>query len=114
MRIGSNTVASAYPLSSRRDFTTMSRNDLREWMNGEIKRGAMTLDESTPFVAMTLYLPVGNTAEAQQAHAAAMDSEQVDFVDAARKGVYAANSRGDDSTARLLESALLIMRNYQQ
>src|SRR3546814_1728911 len=41
------------------DFTSMTRQELFDWMNGKIKRGEMSLDDSSAFLGMTVKIPVG-------------------------------------------------------
>ena len=36
------------------DFTSMTRQQLFDWMNGQIRSGAMSLDESSSFLGMTV------------------------------------------------------------
>ncbi|WP_150103187.1 hypothetical protein [Hyphomicrobium denitrificans] len=66
----------------------------------------MTLDESTPFVSMTMKMSVGGFAEVD----AATDGERIDFIQRARSGIEGARSRSDDVTAKLLDAALQIMQ----
>src|SRR3546814_17878281 len=41
------------------DFTSMTRQELFDWMNGKIKRGEMSLDDSSAFLGMTVRYPLG-------------------------------------------------------
>lgn len=94
----------------RADFTDMTRQDLREWVNAQIRSGQMTLDESTPFVGMTIALPVnGDFAAAERA----MREDRVDFLALTRAGIKGAYWRHDDQAAARLESALQIMQRAQ-
>ncbi|WP_337170967.1 hypothetical protein [Gemmatimonas aurantiaca] len=94
----------------RADFTDMTRQDLREWVNAQIRSGQMTLDESTPFVGMTIALPVnGDFAAAERA----MREDRVDFLALTRAGIEGAYWRHDDQAAARLESALQIMQRAQ-
>ena len=88
------------------DFSSMTRQEMRDWVNDQIRSGNMTLDESTPFVSMTMKMPVGGFAEVD----AATDGERIDFTQRARSGIEGARSRNDDVTAKLLESVLQIMQ----
>src|SRR5690606_35838829 len=46
------------------DFTKMSNIEMFNWMNNQIKNGEISLDESFPFLAMTIRIPVsGNVTE---------------------------------------------------
>jgi len=84
----------------------MTRQEMRDWVNDQIRSGNMTLDESTPFVSMTMKMSVGGFAEVD----AATDSERIDFIQRARAGIEGARSRNDDVTAKLLDAALQIMQ----
>jgi len=88
------------------DFGSMTRQEMRDWVNDQIRSGNMTLDESTPFVSMTMKMSVGGFAEVD----AATDSERIDFIQRARAGIEGARSRNDDVTAKLLDAALQIMQ----
>lgn len=88
------------------DFSSMTRQEMRDWVNDQIRSGNMTLDDSTPFVTMTMKMPVGGFAEVD----AATDGERIDFTQRARSGIEDARSRNDDVTAKLLESVLQIMQ----
>lgn len=88
------------------DFSSMTRQEMRDWVNDQIRSGNMTLDDSTPFVTMTMKMPVGGFAEVD----AATDGERIDFTQRARSGIEGARSRNDDVTAKLLESVLQIMQ----
>lgn len=96
--------SAATPTRSAPDFTHMSRSDLFNWMNGEIRGGAMTLDESSAFLGMTIHIPVDGEA------GGALDTQPVDFVALAQGGVEGARARHDDAARIRLESALAIMR----
>lgn len=87
------------------DFTAMTSLQMREWVNEEIRAGRMSLDESRPFMAMTMKVPVGGTGAASQQSG----GERVDFMQRAREGMEAARLRGDEYTRSLLEAALARM-----
>jgi len=93
-------------------FTNMTRRELREWMNHQITSGAMDLDESTPFVFMTLDLPVSRDPAVAAAARERLLDERVNFVDAAERLAEASWSRHEEDNARLFESAIAIMRRY--
>ncbi len=86
------------------DFSNMSRSDLSEWMNAEIKNGQMSLDASFPFLAMTLKVPVSGEAMSLD------KTERMNFIEAAREGLAAAHNNSDISTRRMLEQALETMQ----
>lgn len=117
---GESTFASAFAVArtkdstsagvERTDFHSMTRQDLRDWMNGEIRAGRMTLDESTPFVSMTLAIPVNGDWDALDQ---TMRTERVDFFALTKAGIEGARWRKDDEAEALLEGALQIMQRYQ-
>jgi hypothetical protein len=95
---------------ARADFSNMTRQQLRDWVNTEIRAGRMTLDESSPFVGMTIAIPVnGDTVAAERA----ISVDRVDFLALTRGGIDGARWRHDDQAAASLERALQIMQQYQ-
>ncbi len=92
------------------DFTNMTRQQMRDWSNDQIRSGKMSLDESRPFMAMTMKIPVnGGSGEVP----AASDGERFDFTRKVRAGIEGAVSRNDDVTRQMLQSAMAIMQRYQ-
>ncbi|MEC5218563.1 hypothetical protein RCH09_003535 [Actimicrobium sp. GrIS 1.19] len=93
------------------DFTSMTRKEMQEWSNDQIRSGKMSLDDGRPFMAMAMKIPVsGGTGGALQASS---DGERFDFTQQARAGIEGALSRNDDVTRKMLESAMKIMQRYQ-
>lgn len=92
------------------DFTSMTRKDMFDWMNDKIKSGAMSLDDSSAFLGMTLKIPVGT---GQGAPNGPDDREPVDFMRLAQDGIAGALSRNDSVTRHMLEAAMQTMRQYQ-
>lgn len=90
------------------DFTSMTRKELRDWVNGQIRSGEMSLDDSRPFMAMTMKIPVSGGELP-----AADDSEHIDFTQRVRSGIEGALSRNDQTTLKMLKSALQIMSQTQ-
>jgi hypothetical protein len=68
---------------TKADFTGMTRQQLFDWMNGQIRSGAMSLDESTPFLGMTLKID----AQTMQPVDMASDTTPIDFMDRAKQGI---------------------------
>ncbi len=63
------------------DFTNMTRKELFDWMNNQIRSGEMSLDESSPFLAMSLKVkPSGEPVDMNT------DPTKLDFVDMAKRG----------------------------
>ncbi|NSY18635.1 hypothetical protein [Neorhizobium sp. AL 9.2.2] len=93
------------------DFTSMTRQEMHEWSNEQIRSGNMSLDEGLPFMAMTMKIPVGGgTAGELQA---SDDGERVDFTEKVRAGIEGAMSRHDEVTRGMLEKAMETMQQYQ-
>jgi hypothetical protein len=94
---------------TKADFTGMTRQQLFDWMNGQIRSGAMSLEESTPFLGMTLKID----ARTMQPVDMASDTTPIDFMDRAKQGIAGALSRGDQDGAARLQAALGTMQRYQ-
>src|SRR3546814_3780942 len=89
----------------------MTRQELFDWMNGKIKRGEMSLDDSSAFLGMTVKIPVGT---GQGAPIALDDWERVNFVQLARDGIAGAQSRKDAMTLAMLQSAMQTMQGRSE
>lgn len=94
---------------SQIDFTSMTRQQMFDWMNNQIRSGAMSLDESTPFLGMTVKIDAATGAPVDMAS----DTEPVNFIDRARQGIAGALWRGDQDAAARLQSAVATMQRYQ-
>jgi hypothetical protein len=91
------------------DFTNMTRQQLFDWMNGQIRSGAMSLDESSSFLGMTVKIDMQTLQPVDMA----TDTAPVDFMNRARQGIAGAMSRGDQDEAARLRTALDTMQRYQ-
>lgn len=91
------------------DFTHMTRQQLSDWMNDQIRSGNMTLDESTPFMLMTMKISVDTFESVDMA----TDTTPINFFQKARDGIESAKSRHDEAGLKMLESALRIMQQRQ-
>lgn len=91
------------------DFTGMTRQQLFDWMNSQIKSGAMSLDQSTPFLGMTVKIDTRTMQPVDMAS----DATPVNFMERARGGIAGALSRGDQDSAARLQAALETMQRYQ-
>ncbi|RUO27014.1 hypothetical protein CWE09_10070 [Aliidiomarina minuta] len=89
------------------DFRNMSRDELKVWLNEEIKAGNMTLDESRPFMHMTLNLNA-QTLEPGKG------SEPVNFMQMAENVAEFHRSIGNNDSADGLDRALQIMHKEQR
>ncbi|OPY03605.1 MAG: hypothetical protein A4E61_01090 [Syntrophorhabdus sp. PtaB.Bin184] len=92
------------------DFTHMTRKELFDWMNSKIGSGEMSFEESSPFLAMTLKIPVRG---GQGSSVTLDDRERVNFVQKALDGIKGALSRNDQEGARQLQAALNAMQRFQ-
>ena len=93
------------------DFTSMTRQEMRDWVNTQIRSGEMSLDDSQPFMAMNMKIPVGGGLGGELA--AESDGTRYDFTQKVRDGIQGALSRNDETTLKMLESAMQIIQRYQ-
>lgn len=91
------------------DFSNMTPNELRSWADEQFKNGKITIDELGIFGAMTLAIPVNGN---QMQDGVAMNTK-MDFVGKSLAGLDGAYSRNDQASAKMLQSALNIMRRNQ-
>lgn len=94
------------------DFTSMTRQEMRDWVNTRILSGDMSLDDSRPLMAMTMKIPAGGAPGV--AAAAEADGTRYDFMQLARDGLRGALSRNDQATLEMLKSAMSIMSGQQR
>ena len=94
------------------DFTNMTRQEMRDWVNGQIRNGDMSLDDSRSFMAMTMKIPVVGTTSGELL--AADDAERIDFTQRVSDGIQGALSRNDQTTVKMLESAVQIMKRLSR
>ena len=80
------------------DFTNMTRQELIDWMSGQIRSGKMTFDESHPFLFMTV---VGMNAP---------EGTRYNFMQEARGALQFALSHNDENKVRFWEAGLQIMQ----
>lgn len=92
------------------DFTRMTRQELRGWVNDRIRAGEMSLDDSRPFMAMTMKIPVSGGGP----ELASGDGERFDVMQKARAGIEGALSRNDEVTLKMLKSVMSIMQQHQE
>jgi hypothetical protein len=89
------------PAHNYLDFTSATRQEIFDWMNGEIRAGRMTLDESTPFLGMTLKMSAATFEPVDMA----TDSERINYIEKAKLGIEWAQSHGlRDEVARLRQA----------
>jgi len=94
---------------SRLDFTSMTRQQLFDWMNSQLRSGAMSFEESTPFLGMMLKVDAATGRPVDMAS----DPAPVDFMQRARDGVAGALSFGDLAGTARLQAALATMQRLQ-
>lgn len=87
----------------------MTRQEMRDWLNDQIRSGKLPLDDSMPFMAMTLKIPAGGGGDLPVAG----DDMRYDFMQRARDGIDGARSRGDQAGWERLEKAMAVMQQYQ-
>lgn len=91
------------------DFTSMTRQEMTDWMNEQIRTGKISLDESAPFMGMTMKISV----ETGQPVDMATDITRIDFIEKARLGVEDARSLNDQKLAERRRRALDKMHRSQ-
>lgn len=84
------------------DFTSMTRQEMTDWMNEQIRTGKMSLDESAPFMGMTMKISV----ETGQPVDMATDTTRINFIEKARLGIEGARSLDDQKLAEGLQRAM--------
>ncbi|MCE4062315.1 hypothetical protein LXM60_19125 [Pandoraea sputorum] len=104
-----NANADAQQTTRQIDFGDMTRQQMRDWVNDQIRSGQMSLDDSSPFMAMTMKVPVDGSAGIP----AELDPERIDFAQRAREGIAGALALNDPANAKRLQQALDIMSRYQ-
>ncbi|MDZ7872572.1 MAG: hypothetical protein U5N27_05015 [Rhizobium sp.] len=80
----------------------MTRQDLFDWMNGELRSGDMSFDESSPFLGMTLKISAATGEPVDMA----TDMSRIDFAEKARQGIEFYQSHFDYASADALQAAL--------
>ncbi len=96
------------PSAKQADFTSMKRQDLFDWMNGQIRSGNMSLDESSAFLGMTMKVSVATGQPVDMA----TDSTRINFMEKARAGIEGALSRNDPDLAKRLQLAVASMQKH--
>lgn len=91
------------------DFTDMTRQQLFDWMNSQIKSGKMSFEESSAFLGMTVTVSV----DTGQTVGISDDTTTLNFMDIAQQGIEGAKSRNDTVMLDLLEKAMTTMRREQ-
>ncbi|MDH4441109.1 MAG: hypothetical protein QE284_12060 [Rhizobium sp.] len=84
------------------DFTSMTRQELFDWMNEQLRSGEMSFDESSPFLGMTLKISAATGEPVDMA----TDMSRIDFTEKARQGIDFYQSHFDYASADALQAAL--------
>jgi len=95
--------------TAKADFTRMTRKQMFDWVNQQIKSGKMTLDESTPFITMT----VRSDANGQPVDVDT-DTEPMNFINSARGAIDGARWRNDAADVQYWSKALESMLKHQR
>jgi hypothetical protein len=85
--------------SGQVDFTNMTRQELIDWMSGQLRSGEMKFEESLPIFLMTV-----------RGGADVPEDARYNFIQEAREGIEWAVSHNDKTKLEWLESCLEIMQ----
>jgi len=85
------------------DFTNMTRQEMHDWMNGQIRNGNMSLEDAGPFLGMMV-----------SASDMATDTTRINFFEKARQGIELALSHNYQVMAQRLRMAIETMHRNQQ
>ncbi len=91
------------------DFKSMTRQKMFDWMNDQVRSGKMSLDESSPFLGMTMKISVATGQPIDME----TDTTRINFMEKARLGIEGALSRNDLDLAKGLQAAIDIMNRQQ-
>lgn len=97
------------PSAMSADFTSMTRQEMTDWMNEQIRTGKMSLDESAPFMGMTMKISVATGQPVD----IATDTNRINFIEKARLGIEGARSLNDQKLAERLQRAIDKMHRSQ-
>jgi hypothetical protein len=95
---------------SQADFSNMTRQEMFDWMNDQIRSGKMSFDERSPFLGMTMKISVATGQPVDMA----TDTTRINFPEKARLGIEGALSRNDPGAAKRLQAAIDIMLKNQE
>jgi len=98
--------------TQRIDFTSMTRLEMHNWVNDQIRSGKMLLDDAFPLWNMVMKIPVAAINAGLDA-AFENDDMRYDFMRNAQEGISGALSRGDKAVQKMLESAIVTMQRHQ-
>ena len=106
LAIAITTAKKTHTDTKRTDFTNMSSIEMFNWINSQIENGEISLEESFPFLAMTIRIPVdGQSSE--------LSHEKINFIEKTSNGMVGARSKNDEKTLEILERTMAIMQRFQ-
>ncbi|PKO65832.1 MAG: hypothetical protein CVU22_18180 [Betaproteobacteria bacterium HGW-Betaproteobacteria-16] len=91
------------------DFTKMTRQDMRSWINAQNRSGEMSIDDGLTFLAMTMKIPIGGGPELPVEG----DETRYDFRQKVHDGIQGAVSHNDQTSLKKQESAMQIIQRNQ-
>lgn len=92
------------------DFTRMSSNQLRDWINEQIKSGKMTVAESSPYIGLTLNgMPLHDMGKSNTT----WQDQPRNYLEDVQLGISGAKWRGDHLEQQLLEGMLARLTREQ-
>lgn len=92
------------------DFTNMTRQGMRDWVNDQIRSGVMSLDGTETLVAMTAFAHIGGEQTLADSR---IQNERVNFFDVVQNGIDFYRSRGDSEAEQRLQKTLSILQQAQ-
>ncbi|MFG1496710.1 hypothetical protein ABMA57_08755 [Saccharospirillum sp. HFRX-1] len=95
------------------DFTSMTKKELFDWMNVELKAGRMSVEESEPFMLMAMDARITETGELV-IESTPDDITKVNFVEKINDAIEGAKSRNDENNLNFLNLAKEVMDRYQK
>lgn len=104
----STAIAESSP-TKQLDFNNMSRKDMAEWTNSQIRSGDMSFEDSVPFRLMYMKIPLkeGQTMDMGN------DPTPINFFERASSGIEFARSSNDPELAKKLQAAIDKMYRHQ-
>ena len=105
------TPAGATPKTSAAtvNFTNMTRQEMVDWTQAQIGQGRMTLDESSPLLAINA---VGSTSDGQAA-GQGTETSSINYVERVQEEIENARQANNQTKLNLLLTAASVMRLYQ-
>lgn len=92
------------------DFTNMTRQEMRDWINDQLDSGAMSLDDSANLVFMTVFAHIEGDQAVVDSH---VNNERVNFFDVAQNIVDFNRERGDHAAVESFQMTLNILQQAQ-